>query len=169
LATILHIAAGLAAGRAFAPTWRSRTAFVALSLFPDADVVAFALGIPYEHQLGHRGFTHSLAFAVALGVAAALVSWGPRMWKAGVLVAITVASHGLFDMLTDGGLGVALWWPMDDARHFFGWRPIPVAPIGVGMWSERGLHVLLAELPAALPLLIYGLWPGRGRDGALSR
>src|SRR5437667_359091 len=32
---------------------------------PDADVGAFGLGIPYEHPLGHRGFTHSLLFAFA--------------------------------------------------------------------------------------------------------
>jgi inner membrane protein len=34
------------------------------SILPDVDVLAFAFGIPYEHPLGHRGFTHSLFFAV---------------------------------------------------------------------------------------------------------
>jgi inner membrane protein len=36
------------------------------SLLPDVDVVGFAMGIPYEHLLGHRGLTHSLSFAVAV-------------------------------------------------------------------------------------------------------
>ena len=31
-------------------------ALVVLSVFPDLDVVAFQLGIPYSHWLGHRGF-----------------------------------------------------------------------------------------------------------------
>jgi inner membrane protein len=31
---------------------------ILLTLMPDFDVIAFAFGIPYEHMLGHRGFTH---------------------------------------------------------------------------------------------------------------
>ena len=34
------------------------------SLIPDADVIAFPLGIPYAHWLGHRGITHSILFSV---------------------------------------------------------------------------------------------------------
>jgi membrane-bound metal-dependent hydrolase YbcI (DUF457 family) len=34
-----------------------------LAMLPDLDVIGFRLGIPYEHMLGHRGFTHSLLFA----------------------------------------------------------------------------------------------------------
>lgn len=34
------------------------------SVLPDADVLAFSFGIPYEHPLGHRGFTHSILFAL---------------------------------------------------------------------------------------------------------
>ena len=34
------------------------------SILPDADVMAFSFGIPYEHILGHRGFTHSIVFAL---------------------------------------------------------------------------------------------------------
>ena len=36
------------------------------SVIPDVDVVAFKFGIPYESQWGHRGFTHSLVFALCL-------------------------------------------------------------------------------------------------------
>lgn len=31
-----------------------------LAIAPDADVIAFQLGIPYGSDWGHRGFTHSL-------------------------------------------------------------------------------------------------------------
>jgi len=48
---------------------RSLIAVAALvSLLPDADVAAFGFGIPYEHPLGHRGFTHSIAFAFVFTV-----------------------------------------------------------------------------------------------------
>ena len=39
---------------------------IILSIFPDIDVVAFKFGIPYEHMFGHRGITHSIAFALAI-------------------------------------------------------------------------------------------------------
>ena len=44
----------------------------ALAMAPDLDVWAFYLGIDYAAPLGHRGFTHSLLFALGLGGAAAL-------------------------------------------------------------------------------------------------
>ena len=141
---------------------------VALSLLPDADVVAFALGIPYEATWGHRGATHSLAFAAAMGVLAA-VAW-PRIDRSrraawGLVAALVVASHPLLDALTDGGLGVALAWPWSDARMFAPWRPLPVAPIGRRLLSGWGMRVMATETLVFAPLLLYALWP-RGRDPA---
>ncbi|GAA4893686.1 hypothetical protein GCM10023311_17840 [Flaviramulus aquimarinus] len=37
------------------------------TILPDFDVVSFKLGIPYEHPLGHRGFSHSIVFSVIWG------------------------------------------------------------------------------------------------------
>ena len=42
------------------------------SIAPDLDVAAFRFGIAYSHEFGHRGFTHSLVFAFALAIFAAL-------------------------------------------------------------------------------------------------
>lgn len=71
-----------------------------------------------------------------------------------------VLSHALLDALTDGGLGVALFWPLSDERIFFPWRPIPVAPIGRRFFTtERGLLVAATELAWSLPLLLFALWP----------
>ena len=162
VASLAHVAIGMAAGR----LWAGRRAgwvmagFAAASMLPDADVIAFALGIPYEAPFGHRGASHSLAFALACGLAAALPA-GRRRWARGALVAAVVASHPLLDAMTTGGLGVALWWPASDARIFFPWRPIPVAPIGAAFLSARGLSVLLWELAPSAPLLLYALWPTR--------
>lgn len=51
-------------------------AAMALAVLPDADVLAFALGVPYEAPLGHRGLSHSLLAALVLGGGVwALLRW----------------------------------------------------------------------------------------------
>jgi inner membrane protein len=146
-------------------TWRAT--LVALSLVPDLDVVAFALGIPYSAPWGHRGAAHSLAFAGFCGLACALAARaaGASAVRMGVLGGLVVATHGVLDTMTDGGLGIALLWPWSNRRFFAPWRPMPVAPIGAGMFSARGLEVMLTETVLFLPLFIYGLWPRRRTRG----
>lgn len=162
---ILHTAVGVAAARA---TARARTArlmlvLAILSALPDIDVLAFAFGIPYQAPFGHRGALHSVAFALVLG---GLCSLDAKAWQCSrlrmfVAVSAVVISHGLLDALTDGGLGIAWAWPLSNHRFFLPWRPIPVAPIGAGILSSYGRHVLLTELLFAVPLFVWGLWPRR--------
>jgi len=78
-----------------------------------------------------------------------------------VLGALVLASHGVLDAMTTGGLGAALLWPFTDARYFAPWRPIPVAPIGGGMLSLRGLYVVAVEAVLFLPFLLYARWSRR--------
>ncbi|MCB9792320.1 MAG: metal-dependent hydrolase [Alphaproteobacteria bacterium] len=160
MASLLHVAVGAAAGRLWAGerSWRHSLGFAGLSMLPDADVLAFALGIPYSAPFGHRGASHSLAFAAGLGL---LSLAGSRSGRLALLVTAVVASHPLLDALTDGGLGVALWWPWSAERVFAPWRPIPVAPIGAAFLSERGLRVALAEALPSLPPLLYAAWGSR--------
>ena len=132
--------------------WRAAVAFSTFSLVPDLDVIAFRFGIPYAAPFGHRGATHSIAFALAMGVAAWLLT---RSWKSTFALAVVVLSHPLLDMLTDGGLGAALFFPVTSERFFFPWTPLPVAPIGMGMVSAKGIYVLAVEAVAFLPLWIY--------------
>jgi len=138
-------------------------AWSALSLLPDADVIGFSFGIHYGAPWGHRGATHSLAMAVAVGLAVGLVARAfDRPCRRTALFAIAVlASHGLLDTLTDGGLGCALFWPFDHTRHFAPWRPIPVAPIGLAFLSARGMAISVTELLLFAPLLFYALRPAR--------
>lgn len=117
----------------------------ACAVLPDLDVAAFWLGIPYDHPFGHRGATHSLAFAALVGCAVALAHRGAHRRRIGVLAFAATASHALLDMLTDGGLGVALFAPVSNARLFFPWRPVTVSPIGAGFFSAQGAAVLLSE------------------------
>ncbi len=174
MASFGHVAVGLAAGRAFLPRGASTRAlatamvvFSVLSLLPDADVVAFVLRIPYANQFGHRGASHSLAVAVAMSLLAwpvAKVLAQPAR-RVALFVLLVVASHGLLDTLTDGGLGCALLWPLTAARYFAPWRPLPVAPIGAHLLSARGLHVIAVEFAFFLPCLLYAVVPRRGTQG----
>jgi inner membrane protein len=172
MAGMLHVAVGVAAGRAAARVHPVRLMAVLgfLSLAPDLDVLAFAYGIPYEAEFGHRGASHSIAVALVVG---ALCSLGAREWHLSrlrmfLVVSAVVASHGLLDSLTNGGLGIALAWPFSDHRFFACWRPIPVSPMGKGLVSEYGQHVLLVETLASIPLLAYAFWPRRGRRPSAS-
>jgi len=119
------------------------------ALAPDLDVVAFALGVPYAHPLGHRGLWHSIPFAAfAAGcLALALRPAGLSRPRAGLYLFVAIASHGLLDAATDGGLGVALLAPFHDGRFFFPFRPIAVSPLHpAAFFSARGLAVLESEL-----------------------
>lgn len=138
-------------------------AFSMLALLPDADVVAFTLGIPYGAPWGHRGATHSLAFALATSAIVAGCAWrrSRAPLRTGALALVAIGSHGLLDALTDGGRGVALAWPLTDERFFAPMRPLPVAPIGAGLLSARGVYVVVVELLVFSPLLAFALWPRR--------
>ncbi|HLM75265.1 MAG TPA: metal-dependent hydrolase [Polyangiaceae bacterium] len=171
MASIGHVAVGLAAARLFIQRPRSRAelpaamvAFSALSLLPDADVIAFWLRIPYSAPFGHRGASHSFVAAAAAGLLAGLAArpLGFGFLRAALFSAAVVASHGILDTLTDGGLGIALLWPFSNERFFAPWRPIPVAPIGMAFFSSWGMRVAAAELSFSLPLAIYAFWPRRG-------
>jgi inner membrane protein len=139
---------------------RSVLLLCVLSIAPDLDVLTFALDIPYIHPLGHRGLTHSVAFAALLALPFGIYAQsGQRSARVRIhwwlLAFAVVVSHGVLDAITDGGRGVGFWIPFDDTRHFLPWRPLPVSPIGVGAFlSERGVRILLMEavwiwLPAA--------------------
>jgi inner membrane protein len=127
-----------------------RLAAVTLAILPDADALLLPL-IPYGHPLGHRGFTHSLCFAAGCGIAAAFLlrRAEPSIpWlRLALFFALVTASHGFFDALTSGGLGVAFFAPFDNTRYFFPYRPIPVSPLAArALLTQRGLRVLGWEL-----------------------
>ena len=144
---LVPLAMRLAFGREAVPP-RLLAAGALAAVAPDFDTVAFKLGIAYADAFGHRGASHSLAFALAVGVLGALAArWlGTTRWRAFAVLAFCTASHPLLDALTNGGLGVALLWPWSEARVFAPWRPIAVSPIGAGFFSLRGLAVLGSEL-----------------------
>lgn len=134
---------------------------VIASIAPDFDTVGFKLGIDYAHDLGHRGISHSIVFALILGLIAYAFAHRLHTTKNRAFVFISAAtlSHGLLDMCTTGGLGVALFWPFSHERWFFPLQVIKVSPIGISRFlTERGLAVLLSEaLWVWLPCIVIAL------------
>ena len=132
------------------------------AMLPDADVISFGLGVRYDSMFGHRGITHSIIFAAALGLIVSTLFFSgvsiPR-WKLALYFGLVTATHPLLDMLTDGGRGVALFAPFSGERYFFPWRPIEVSPIGLNFFNERGWAVLSSEIiwiwiPASIIFLV---------------
>jgi inner membrane protein len=124
-----------------------------LTVIPDCDVLAFTFGIPYGDILGHRGFLHSIAFALlvtALATTAFVRSRrASKQFKAAVFgyLSVCAVSHGLLDALTNGGLGIALLSPFTDARYFFPVQPIQVSPIDLSYFlAGPAVSVLKSEL-----------------------
>ncbi|HEX8160390.1 MAG TPA: metal-dependent hydrolase [Pyrinomonadaceae bacterium] len=122
------------------------------AMLPDADVLGFAFGIGYGDALGHRGLTHSLAFALCAGLAVVAAAFrevetfSRRWWSLVACFFVATASHGALDALTNGGRGVAFFAPFDATRYFFPWRPIEVSPIGLGFFTGRGVEVIESEV-----------------------
>ena len=128
-----HLAVGLAADRVQpAPQgfrrWMWLGLLLTLSLLPDADVVAFALGIPYSAPFGHRGATHSLAFAVivTLVVGVACAALALPVARIAVTCGVVLLTPGL--------------WPFNNHRYFAPWRPIPVARLASGCCRHAALR-----------------------------
>jgi inner membrane protein len=179
-----HAIFSTALGAAYAPRQMPARFWVwagLCSVLPDLDVIAFAFGVPYRSIWGHRGFTHSLLFAILAGWAIAW--WGFRdddrtmmnrsRASLAIFFSLAVASHLAFDSLTNGGLGVALFAPFDSTRYFAPWRPIRVSPIGADFFSLRGLLVLASEaiwvwLPALAILLVSRLFHRINRPDKIS-
>ena len=150
-----HAFTGIAAGKMFSTNKlpvRFWVLSIILPILPDLDVLAFKFGLPYGHFLGHRGFFHSLTFALILAlIATAIFFYKDRLFsKKWLLLAgyffILAASHGILDTFTSGGKGIALLAPFDNSRYFAPWTPIQVSPLSpTAFFSSWGLRVMLSE------------------------
>ncbi|MDR2240804.1 MAG: metal-dependent hydrolase [Zoogloeaceae bacterium] len=154
------MAAAIGLGARRIPPWALAAGMLA-AVAPDFDGIAFKLGIAYGDMSGHRGFTHTLLFALLLGCAGYALAprWGMRRWTGYLWIALCAASHPLLDMFTSGGAGIPFLWPVDEGRYFAPWRPIEVSPIALRrFFSPRGAQVMLSELKFVwTPLLCAGL------------
>jgi inner membrane protein len=156
----------VAGGSAIAPRPLVRTFIVIgaiCAVVPDID----AIGRPFHGGAGdiawlggHRGFTHSIPFALLLGVVVACLT----LWKSSfdghrvrltVFVAFSTASHGALDFYTSIGARtspVQFWSPFSDRGYTAVSHPIngpfselfliliPLLLLTRLVWHLRGIH-----------------------------
>jgi inner membrane protein len=115
-----------------------------LPIAADLDVFSTAT---YGGPLGHRGITHSLLFALLLGMAVAGATCRyirVRWWSSALLFSAIIASHGLLDALTYGGEGIPLFWPV--GGRYGNWGPVPLSDIAFDLPDPRYSRAVRAEL-----------------------
>lgn len=137
-----------------------------VSILPDIDVLAFKFGIPYSDPMGHRGMTHSISFALFVSLCATAMH--KKLQAAAGRVFIfsftAIGSHGLLDAMTNGGLGIALFWPFTNNRYFLPFQVVEVSPMSPSTFIQgEAWHVLVSEivwiwLPLFLATLVFMLW-----------
>jgi inner membrane protein len=137
------------------------------SVLPDLDIVAFRIGLPYAAEFGHRGFSHSLVFALSGAVMGGLMFYllDFTFQRSFLFLFAAIASHGILDACTNGGPGVAFFWPFSNERYF---TPVPfiqVSPLGISRFlSLKGLEVLRSEV-----LWVWAPFMGSAAISAVSR
>jgi len=174
MASFGHVAVGLMTGRLHGGgggggdgeprrpcSWATMVMFAGLALLPDADVLLVALGACDSGACGHRGASHSLPVAVAIGLLGCLA--GRRLgWPAlrtFLATTFAVASHAVLDVLGAGGRGLPLLWPFSDARFTSPIRIFPDAPRGLALLSGPGLTNVAIEIAVFLPVVLFAVWP----------
>jgi len=167
-----HLAVGLLAGRLHGgedATRDERTSagtllfFATLAVLPDADIIGVACGVPDLGAFGHRGFSHSLVTALALGVLCGVFAqrFGWPAVRTAVAATLAIASHGILDAIGEGGRGIPLLWPLSEARFHSPWRVLPDAPRGLKILSRPGLLEFAVEFAIFFPLTAFALWRRR--------
>jgi len=142
-----HAVVGLGLGRVLVARpmpWTYWGLAAVLPILPDLDVFSTAA---YGTALGHRGITHSLAFALLVSVVAAGVTFRylrASPWLLSSVFFAILASHGLLDALTKGGADIPLLWPLQ--VRYGNWGPLPVADLAFELPDPRHSRALRAEL-----------------------
>jgi len=129
---------------------------------PDLDLIGWPLGVSPLTLFGHRGLTHSIPFAVVLGIAAtALLPALPRRDRIGAALVLIVATatHSLLDALTTyAPTGPAFWAPFSNQRYRFPWMPLTGAG---GLKTDFGQEVVYVCLPALAIIFMLEWWRRR--------
>jgi inner membrane protein len=78
--------------------------------------------------------SHSIIFAALLGIVALIFISEKSIKRKCLYFCMFFASgmmHDILDAMTNGGLGVAFFFPFSDTRYFLPWQPIEVSPLGL--------------------------------------
>jgi membrane-bound metal-dependent hydrolase YbcI (DUF457 family) len=156
---VAHGLIGASVVAALLPSSRSRIvvplligAFLGIS--PDFD---YALNWLRVGRGGwHHGFTHSIPFALLIGLVMIILM---RDWKARSFIVFSAAfaSHTLLDYLLTESRGVALWWPFTDHRYKLRLpNPIDYTWDDSSFWETTMdvLKIVVTELLIFVPVLL---------------
>ena len=138
-----------------ARNWKPLLLGAALASFPDLD---YFLAADW-----HRGFTHSLIFALLISVACVVARRAASL-RLALACAAAVFSHGLLDFATTKTMpGVELFWPLSTRRFGLGlidyYRLTGIDPtyFMVEDISRDLLKAALVEVVIFLPLFLFAL------------
>lgn len=161
---VSHALVAVALGTVFPAPRRGGRYWLAAccSILPDIDVIGFHAGVAYDSLLGHRGLTHSIAFAAMIAAILTFLpvadrsKWGPR-WISWLYLFLAGASHGILDALTNGGLGVAFFSPVHNTRYFLPWQPVEAGPLYLAdVFSPLGKAVAMTEFTwIVIPSVVF--------------
>ena len=143
--------------------WKSLSLAAAIAVLPDFDFLLSWLGNLDENW--HRGFTHSIAFAIIIGVGVAVLA-GKSFLRNAMVYGGAILSHGLCDVLTTKRQGgVELFWPFWPERMRFGVFDYPLTVVPhpayetwtfiAGSILKASLKELFIFLPLFALLLLY--------------
>ncbi|HZS06610.1 MAG TPA: metal-dependent hydrolase [Blastocatellia bacterium] len=131
--------------------WKILLIGCGLGAAPDLDVILNLLRVGDANW--HHDFTHSIAFALLAGLAAAAMLMKEPGWKAALIFGAATATHPLLDFIFTSSDGVELLWPLSADRFALGSQ-------GFGIYGLRhdslthGAEDLLKTIVAEL--LLYG-------------
>jgi inner membrane protein len=151
-----HIFVGGALGKTFTEEKMPAKFWVlaaVCSIIPDIDIIGFYFGVKYGSMLGHRGFFHSLTFALIVSLLVVLLAYpaiprfSKKWWSLLAFFFIVTVSHGFLDAMTDKGMGIGFFIPFDNTRYFLPWRPVYASPMSIArFFSHAGIEVLVREI-----------------------
>jgi inner membrane protein len=122
-------------------------------MLPDLDRLGQKYyGIPYQSCFGHRGAFHSIFVAFFAAMFLLLIfkiftrTQGFKLNKDCFWAFfLGISSHPMLDALTNGGLGVAVFWPLNCNRYFFPIRPLEVSPLNLDRFLDQGIFIMKNE------------------------
>ncbi len=149
--SIGHALVASAIGAPLAPGGPGRRYWIAgilCAVLPDLDAVGRPFGWGDLGFLGgHRALTHSVIFAVVLGLVVAELAFRDARWHGyrGRIIAYLVlatASHGALDAFAAYGDGVAFFSPFSATRYTAPWRPLDLVNEICWIWIPAALIIL---------------------------
>ena|SRR5687767_11322385 len=122
------------------------------ALLANAADLDFLLVFALQSKAWHRGFSHSIAFALLVCVIFTVALGKPQL-RLAIAYGLAFASHGFLDYVTSKeGSGVALLWPFSGERLIFGWWGLSEVPSKLTPLEILG--ALTLEFMLFTPLLL---------------